>query len=104
MGKRPVDPMPALDADRLKEIEGLLVSESSISFRSYRAHESIWMLLDYAKATLGDTECTGWAASWCPVHGSCVSCTRRDDGEWDEHYSACPLHSATSNHAMAALT
>lgn len=69
-------------------------------------------------------ECTGVAASWCPIHGDCT-CPRNDDGEIEWHYERglvaigpivamsntarsvvhyaddCPLHSEASNHAGA---
>lgn len=44
-------------------------------------------------------ECTGVVAVWCPVHGDCRGCTRRDDGEWVEFHPACPLHSDRTAHA-----
>lgn len=42
-------------------------------------------------------ECTGVAASWCPVHGDCT-CPRDRDG-FREETSTCPLHNETSTHA-----
>ena len=48
MSERP-ETLPELDLARLREISNLLRHESSISFQSYRAHESIWML--YMAAT-----------------------------------------------------
>lgn len=52
-------------------------------------------------------ECTGLAASWCPVHGDCL-CPRAPDGEplpsaWYGERSlddpGCPLHAPGSSHA-----
>jgi hypothetical protein len=48
MSARP-DNLPTLDAARLNEIRALLTYESSISFQSYRAHESMWMLVAAAE-------------------------------------------------------
>jgi hypothetical protein len=75
--------------------------------------------------------CTGIAASWCPIHGDCT-CPREDDGSPVErvevvraddedyvvrialwrgapyerivvvHDSACPLHGNASTHAEAS--
>ena len=39
--------------------------------------------------------CTGIAAAWCPIHGSC----RCPDREEDMNDPACPLHASTSTHA-----
>lgn len=43
-------------------------------------------------------ECSGVAATWCPVHGTCT-CGLRPNGEPTFCDSACPLHSSTSDHA-----
>lgn len=43
MAERPAE-LPDLDGARMREIHGLLTTESSISFHSARAHESMWML------------------------------------------------------------
>jgi hypothetical protein len=46
-------------------------------------------------------ECTGVAASWCPVCGDC-GCARDEDGELvDENVpnDECPLHGFRSQHA-----
>lgn len=43
MSERPAT-LPELDTVRLREIHSLLRCESSISFQSARAHESMWML------------------------------------------------------------
>lgn len=43
MAQRPAE-LPPLDGKRLREIHSLLTYESSISFQSQRAHESVWML------------------------------------------------------------
>lgn len=51
MADRP-DELPDLDAQRLAEIRDLLKYESSISFFSYRAHESMWMLVEHAERHL----------------------------------------------------
>jgi len=48
MSNRPAN-LPALDATRLQEIRSLLTYESSISFQSSRAHESMWMLFAAAQ-------------------------------------------------------
>jgi hypothetical protein len=45
-------------------------------------------------------ECTGVAARWCPVHGTC-SCPANVPEMTDER---CPLHSPASSHAAAILT
>jgi hypothetical protein len=39
------------------------------------------------------TRCTGWTATWCPVHGDCT-CPRREDGEVEHNEGdrICPLH------------
>lgn len=43
-------------------------------------------------------ECTGWAASWCPVHGDC-GCERTSDGERiDDESTSCPLHADDAAH------
>lgn len=48
-------------------------------------------------------ECTGVAASWCPVHGTCT-CPRDADGRAESLDDfGCPLHSDTSSHAAAIL-
>jgi hypothetical protein len=47
--------------------------------------------------------CTGVAASWCPVHGSCT-CPRDDDGRAENlDDDDCPLHASSSSHAAASL-
>lgn len=45
-------------------------------------------------------ECTGLAASWCPIHGDCA-CPERENAldDWN-----CPLHSPVSAHAPEATT
>lgn len=43
-------------------------------------------------------ECTGVAATWCPIHGTC-NCPRGDDGQPTYDDPNCPLHAKTSNHA-----
>lgn len=50
MSARPADLNPAdLNAERVEEIERLLTHESSVSFYSPRAHESMWLLVDAVK-------------------------------------------------------
>jgi hypothetical protein len=46
--------------------------------------------------------CTGWAASWCPVHGDC-SCPRDRDGgrSWGDYDEDCPLHGDGAEHGEA---
>lgn len=44
------------------------------------------------------SECTGPAASWCPIHGTC-SCPRNSGGERIEQSDDCPLHGRGSLHA-----
>jgi hypothetical protein len=58
------------------------------------------------------TECTGLAATWCPIHGDCT-CHIHNEIPQDESQGAvsqrnwdsdmddpnCPLHSPTSDHA-----
>jgi len=46
---------------------------------------------------LGEPECTGVSASWCPVHGDCA-CDREIGMDSEE----CPLHSRSSTHAPGA--
>lgn len=48
----------------------------------------------------GDGECTGVAASWCPLHGDCT-CPRDEDGGFGHGRNGptCPLHAAGSTHA-----
>jgi len=42
-------------------------------------------------------ECTGIAASWCPIHGECLC--PPDDGSSDyQHNDKCPLHGPDSTH------
>lgn len=50
-------------------------------------------------------ECTGIAASWCPVHGNC-SCLRDEEGARTENRSGvdCPLHGLASNHGDAEVS
>lgn len=43
---------------------------------------------------LADEDCTGVAATWCPIHGDCA-CPERAPGD----HPQCPLHSASSTHA-----
>ena len=45
MSERPNLTGVKLDDARLNEIRGLLTYESSVSFQSARAHESIWLLV-----------------------------------------------------------
>lgn len=51
------------------------------------------------------SQCTGVAAQWCPVHGSCTCPERYPDatgalsGERDMNDPGCPLHAPTSTHA-----
>lgn len=43
-------------------------------------------------------ECTGFAATWCPVHGEC-RCPKLHDGSRDEaETDGCPLHADDSAH------
>jgi predicted RNA-binding Zn-ribbon protein involved in translation (DUF1610 family) len=42
-------------------------------------------------------ECTGVAASWCPVCGDCA-CPRQTTGERDGESASCPLHGPDSTH------
>lgn len=58
MSDRPKD-LPPLDANRIAEIRNLLTYESSISFQSARAHESMWMLHDYAERLCHSPEPAG---------------------------------------------
>jgi hypothetical protein len=44
--------------------------------------------------------CTGVAARWCPVHGTC-SCKRGERADLND--ARCPLHASTSSHAEAEL-
>jgi hypothetical protein len=53
-----------------------------------------------------DEECTGIAASWCPVHGDCTCPSEHvfEHGEWldrvlDRNHPQCPLHGSASSHA-----
>lgn len=50
-------------------------------------------------------ECTGIAASWCPVHGNC-SCPRDEEGARTENRFGvdCPLHGLASNHGDAEVS
>jgi hypothetical protein len=43
-------------------------------------------------------ECTGVAAQWCPIHGTCACADPEDRND-----EGCPLHSSTSSHAAASL-
>jgi len=56
---------------------------------------------------LGAPECTGIAASWCPIHGDCT-CDKYESGERKTEVFAeptdCPLHSRESTHALGAST
>lgn len=56
VGKRP-DELPELTAIRLREIKDLLTHESSISFTSARAHESMWLLVAEAEESLSRPYC-----------------------------------------------
>lgn len=49
-------------------------------------------------------QCTGVAAQWCPLHGTC-SCPRDDEGAPVDGLDSpsCPLHASTSSHAAARL-
>lgn len=58
MSDRPKD-LPPLDANRINEIRDLLTYESSISFQSARAHESMWMLHNFAERWCLPSETTG---------------------------------------------
>lgn len=40
------------------------------------------------------TECTGIAASWCPIHGDCTC----PDREQEKNSDDCPLHGRYSDH------
>lgn len=54
---------------------------------------------DTAECPALDQECTGIAATWCPVCGDCT-CLKYADGERDEYDNAsCPLHAPSSAHA-----
>lgn len=46
-------------------------------------------------------DCTGVAASWCPVHGDCT-CPYDEDNGRDHSDFHCPLHGDHSAHAPAA--
>lgn len=51
-------------------------------------------------------ECTGLAASWCPVHGDCT-CPRYEDSSFvDGNLDSprCPLHGTDSAHGEADLS
>ncbi|WP_045742281.1 hypothetical protein [Actinoplanes rectilineatus] len=45
-------------------------------------------------APAGITDCSGWYALWCQVHGEC-SCARQADVLGDQD---CPLHNPDSDH------
>jgi hypothetical protein len=75
-------------------------------------------VIDHAPLTAADLpspECTGIAASWCPIHGDCT-CPRTEGGEPEvktitdpttlqgyrtevQHDHECPLHCAATTHA-----
>lgn len=42
-------------------------------------------------------DCTGIAASWCPIHGDCT-CPRSEIGLWGHDSPDCPLHGTNSSH------
>lgn len=44
-------------------------------------------------------ECTGMAASWCPVHGDCTCRPDGDRFDFDRDSPTCPLHGDQSSHA-----
>lgn len=46
-------------------------------------------------------ECTGIAATWCPVHGDC-KCPAAENGERDLDSEDCPLHCSRSTHGENA--
>jgi hypothetical protein len=48
-------------------------------------------------------ECTGIAASWCPIHGDCTCPKDDDERRIDDDWrgSRCALHGAASSHAEA---
>ncbi len=48
-------------------------------------------------------QCTGVAASWCPVHGDCECPRDEDGGAWELNDPDCPLHSPESTHADLEL-
>jgi hypothetical protein len=45
-------------------------------------------------------ECTGFAAGWCPIHGTCT-CPGRAEIEGAVYQPDCPLHGERSEHAEA---
>jgi len=47
---------------------------------------------------VSDSECTGVAATWCPVCGDCT-CGDRTEFAHVIDESGCPLHAADSGHA-----
>lgn len=49
---------------------------------------------------LGAPECTGIAASWCPIHGDCNCPDRETMGHLDGE--DCPLHNHQSTHGETA--
>lgn len=66
MSERPDLTGVELDTDRLTEIRNLLTNESSISFTSARAHESVWALLALAEEMQADgPACDGYCPMGC---------------------------------------
>ena len=55
---------------------------------------------DGAVRTVPAVECTGVAARWCPIHGSCTDTSRDGREPYADHCNDpfCPLHGAQSNH------
>ena len=85
-------------AAKLARVEALL----PVTCCAGTAHGDL--VLAIHKALRGETkaECTGLAATWCPIHGDCT-CPRNAGGERTLNYINCPLHGSRSAHAEDSL-
>ena len=72
------------EAERLREINRelvpVVVAKKFLSGEWLHIHGETAYDVDFAGNCYGCvTECTGIAASWCPIHGDCT-CKRPEDG------------------------
>lgn len=63
------------------------------------AHDAIVAVGGKLTVTTTEEECTGIAASWCPICGTCICPDPVDDDHTRDEHPACPLHGLISQHA-----
>lgn len=98
------DPHPGWDDAHLRSVShvltqpvppGRLTRLDSQAQQAQLSPDELRSLADRLEAS----QCSGLAASWCPVHGDCTCPTRDADGERSLDGAGCCLHAPSSGHA-----